>query len=76
MLRAKDVLFGEIAVALELLTREQLDECVALQRRARRNQRLGNICEERGYLTRDDVQRVLQHQSRLVQGRTSAGGGR
>lgn len=74
MLRAKDVLFGEIAVALGLLTREQLDECVELQRRARRNQRLGNICEERGYLTRDDVRRVLQQQSRLVEGQASARG--
>ena len=72
MLRAKDVLFGEIAVALGLLTREQLEECVRLQRRARRHERLGAICEQQGYLTRQQVQQVLQQQNRLQARRAAA----
>lgn len=66
MLRPKDVLFGEIAVTLKLLTSEQLAECITVQRRDRRHRRLGAICEQLGYLLSADVQRVLDQQARLV----------
>jgi len=66
MLRPKDVLFGEIAVALKLMSKEQLAECIAVQRRDRRHRRLGAICEQLGYLVASDVERVLDQQARLV----------
>jgi hypothetical protein len=73
VLRPKDVLFGELAVALKMLTRTQLDECIQLQRKARRHKRLGLVCEERGYLSRTQVRQVLAEQSRLVEHRARGG---
>ena len=65
MLRPKDVLFGEIAVALGFLTRKQLVECIRSQKHGRTHKRLGAMCQDLGYLDARQVDRVLAHQQKL-----------
>jgi hypothetical protein len=65
VLRPRDVLFGEIAVTLGLLSRKDLAECIARQKGARRRVPIGRICEELGYLSPRQVRRVLAEQARL-----------
>ena len=58
----KDVPFGEIAVALGLISRHQLNDCLALQR-DRPTRKLGDLCIEKEYLRPDDVLFILDHQA-------------
>ncbi len=66
MLRTRDILFGEIAVALHFLSRPQLDECLALQRDAKPRRRLGAVCLDLGYLDDQQVEHILTQQARVV----------
>lgn len=54
--------FGSIALTLQIVTREQLEEALRLQHRSREDKRLGEILVETGAMRSDDVQNVLVHQ--------------
>ncbi len=58
-------LFGQLALRDGLITPEQLEEALRLQREAARGQLLGRILVERGYLKETDVARVYQQQIRM-----------
>jgi hypothetical protein len=54
--------FGSIALTLQVVNPEQLEEAVRLQYRSHEDKRLGEILVEIGAMTPSDVQRVLTHQ--------------
>ena len=54
--------FGSIALSLQIVTREQLDEALLLQHRSREDKRLGEILVEIGAMTNADVEKILVHQ--------------
>jgi hypothetical protein len=54
--------FGSIALSLQIVTREQLDEALLLQHRSREDKRLGEILVEIGAMTNADVEKILLHQ--------------
>ena len=60
-------LFGEVAVTLGYLTREQLENALSIQERQDRerepHQPLGVICIELGYLNPRQVREVVDRQS-------------
>jgi eukaryotic-like serine/threonine-protein kinase len=54
-------LFGEVCVSLNLVTREQLEECLVEQRRLRHEGKrrfIGTLLRQKGYLSEEDVRRV------------------
>ncbi len=66
-LRKADTLFGTIAIEKKLLTRENLHEALRVQAVALMHGnkvRLGEVLEERGVLTREQVAQILQLQAR------------
>lgn len=58
----EDLLFGEIALNLKLVTPEQLHECVALQEQQNSSQQIGIILREKGYLTPAGLEKILEEQ--------------
>ena len=62
MLVKKDLLFGSIAVADKVLTTEQLEECLKLQREQQFYKSIGTIMVEKGIIDRDKVGQILQMQ--------------
>lgn len=61
--------FGRIVLDLGLMTVEQLEEAIELQRKRSEGgdfARLGHILVERGYLTPGEVQRVLEAQKIVI----------
>ena len=58
-------LFGMIALSLGMVTRGQLDECLAIQRESAVRHRLGAIILSRGYMNNDQVREVLHVQARV-----------
>ncbi|MBL4846628.1 MAG: serine/threonine protein kinase, partial [Planctomycetes bacterium] len=61
--------FGRIVLDLGLMTADQLEEALALQRKRSEGgdfARLGHILVERGYLTPGEVQRVLEAQKIVI----------
>ncbi len=54
-------LFGEVALRLKLLSKEQLAE-VAVLREKDHAKRIGEICIERGYLEQQQVELILENQ--------------
>ena len=63
-----DILFGQIAIKLNFVTQAQISECLALQQGAQ-GKRLGHLCFERGYLTREQIELVVRHQLTIQQQR-------
>ncbi len=61
-----DLLIGNIALKEELITREQLYDCLVAQER-NPSKSLGAIMVSRGYLTNEDMQRVLELQKRAFE---------
>jgi twitching motility protein PilT len=68
MKNPQDHLFGQIAVALGLLDKANLQKAMAAQRR-RPQAPLGRICELLGLLTEEQVERVLKEQNRILRDR-------
>src|ERR1043165_6290313 len=68
-------LVGQIALAEGLLTLERLDECIRIQGSDTRRRALGEILVEKGYLSPDDLERVIGIQ-RMRFNRISADPGR
>ncbi|MBI5366981.1 MAG: protein kinase [Planctomycetes bacterium] len=64
MSRIKNLLFGKLAVSTKFITEEQLDECLLAQReietRGEVAPRLGEILEQKGYLTRQQIRSLLE----------------
>ncbi|MDQ7779749.1 MAG: serine/threonine-protein kinase, partial [Planctomycetota bacterium] len=60
----KTVLFGKLAVSTRFITQEQLDECVRVQQeyeqRGEKPPKLGEVLEQKGYLTRRQIQSILE----------------
>jgi tRNA A-37 threonylcarbamoyl transferase component Bud32 len=61
----QDILLGRIALANRFVTKEQLDECVKLQK-AGRKEPIGKLLEERGYLTSTQLIAVLELQDKRL----------
>ena len=51
----QDRLFGEIAVRLQLLTREQVGACIDAQRTVDASKRIGEVALGLGLISRDDA---------------------
>ena len=62
---SKQKLFGMIALSMGLVTQEQLQECLDIQRDSLLPRQLGGVMMSRGYLTEAQVREVL-----AVQGKT------
>ncbi|MBI5367572.1 MAG: hypothetical protein HZA54_11085, partial [Planctomycetes bacterium] len=69
MLSKADILFGKIAVNAGFVTEEQIDECVRLQETLAEKKPLGLILMEKGYLTEDTLQEVVEAQRQNLQER-------
>ncbi len=67
-----DRLFGEIAVRLRLLTREQVATCIHAQAADAASKRIGEIALGLGILSREHVALVLSHQARVLERRREA----
>ena len=61
-LDAEASLFGRVAMAMRLLTREQVNAALSKQVSSAYQRRLGEICVELGFLGREDVDRILAEQ--------------
>lgn len=59
------MLFGFIGIGLGMITKNQLDECLETQKQGTgSNHRLGDIMLDKGYLTSDQIQKILSIQQR------------
>ncbi|MBW2734903.1 MAG: hypothetical protein JRH20_21165, partial [Deltaproteobacteria bacterium] len=64
-MNANDHLFGQIAVALKVLSRDDLQRVVRLQRQ-RPEAAIGELCQELELLSSAQVQRILKEQQRVL----------
>ncbi|MDH5676956.1 MAG: PilT/PilU family type 4a pilus ATPase [Myxococcales bacterium] len=64
-----DRLFGEIAIRLQLLTREQVNACVQAQGGGQGARRIGEVACELGYISAGEAEMVLKHQRRIQERR-------
>jgi mannitol/fructose-specific phosphotransferase system IIA component len=60
----EDILFGEIALNLNAISSEQLNECVEIQEKSSYPQQLGAILVEKGYLTPEKLASILEEQQK------------
>ncbi len=68
-----DMLFGQIALHLKLMSRAQLSKVIALQQQQQAPKAIGAVCVELGYLSDDKVQLVLRHQAAVKKKRSASG---
>ena len=61
-----DGLFGQIAVRLGILTKQQLQEVLELQRFARGHKPLGVLLMELNYVTQKDLEKILEAQKQML----------
>jgi len=61
-----DSLFGQIAMRLNIVSRQQLEEALELQRFAKSQKPLGVILMELKYVNEKDLERILEAQKALV----------
>ena len=62
----EDSLFGSILLSFNLITKEQLEECLQFQRKSRDPQLLGEIMVARGVLDSKTVRSILSVQTRKL----------
>jgi hypothetical protein len=62
MIVRKDMLFGSLAIADKAVTKDQLEECLRLQREQQYYKSIGTIMVEKGYIDRDRVGQLLKLQ--------------
>ncbi len=74
MIVKKDLLFGSLAVADKILSGDQLEECLKLQREQQFYKSIGTIMVEKGYLDREKVAELLRMQEENL--KEAAGVGR
>lgn len=60
----EDLLFGEIALNLKVITAEQLNECVEIQEKEGSQRQLGIILVEKKYLTEEILEQILVEQQK------------
>lgn len=60
----KHRLFGILAMSLGLITKEQLDECLAIQEQSTARNPLGAILLAQGYMSEKQVREILAIQSK------------
>ena len=65
----QDRLFCEIAVQLELLTRDQVAECQRAQHGEGKGRNMATITTALGFLSQAEAETVLQHQQRVLEER-------
>ena len=65
----QDRLFGEIAVRLRLMSREQVSMCIHHQQSEVEPRRIGEVATELGYMSDDQVALTLSHQTRILERR-------
>jgi tRNA A-37 threonylcarbamoyl transferase component Bud32/DNA-directed RNA polymerase subunit RPC12/RpoP len=61
----ENILVGKIALNNRFITREQLDECIKLQREGRREP-IGKLLQEKGYITKTQLVTVLELQDKRL----------
>ena len=66
MLDTRGLVIGELAVREKLLTRDQLEEIVALQEKARFGQPLGALMLEKKFLSRAQLDSLLRRQKQAI----------
>ena len=64
-----DGLFGQIALKLEILTKEKLQEVLELQRFSHDHKPLGVLLMEMGYVTEKDLERIVEAGFRIYSDR-------
>jgi tRNA A-37 threonylcarbamoyl transferase component Bud32 len=62
---SEDILLGRIALASRFITKDQLDECVRLQGK-RRKEPLGALLLEKGYITKENLEAALRLQDKRL----------
>lgn len=70
-MNTKDHFFGEVAIALSLLGRDDVERVIRLQKR-RPKATIGQLCRQLGLLTESQVERVLSEQKRILERRRTA----
>ena len=65
----QDRLFCEIAVQLNLLTREQVARCMQMQQREAPGKTIATLATQRGLLDQGAVDRVMHQQQRVLERR-------
>ena len=66
MLDTRGLVIGELAVREKLLTRDQLEDIVALQEKARFSQPLGALMLEKKYLSKAQLDSLLRRQKEAI----------
>ena len=65
----QDRLFGEIAVRLKLLTRQQVAACLQDQAGQQTHRKLGEVALAMGFLSQQQMDMALEHQRRILERR-------
>ncbi|MET0389066.1 MAG: ATPase, T2SS/T4P/T4SS family [Polyangiales bacterium] len=71
-MHAQDRLFCEIAVQLNLLTREQVTRCMQAQQREEAGKNIATLAVQLGFMHHAAVENVMQQQQRLLERRREA----
>jgi len=66
MIVERNLLFGALAVAQKAVTKQQLEECLKIQREQNHYKSLGILMLEKGYLTRDRIRQLLKLQEKSL----------
>ncbi len=66
-----DSLFGQIALKLGIITKQQLGEALELQRFAKVQKPLGVLLMELKYVSQVDLQKIVKHQEEILQAASS-----
>jgi hypothetical protein len=61
------LLVGQIALDLQFITRQQLDECLVLQAGQVKSRSIGALLVENGFLTEEHLAKVMEEQKRRLQ---------
>ena len=59
--------FGVIALGLGMINKDQLSECLEVQKESSIRRRIGAIMRARGYLTEEQVREVLSSQGKTLE---------
>ncbi|MHC4600390.1 MAG: hypothetical protein ACYS47_15440 [Planctomycetota bacterium] len=63
----EDMLFGKIALRQNMITQEQLDECLKEQEASEEPKLIGVILMEKGFITKEQLREVLEYQKQHQQ---------
>ena len=61
----EDILFGRIAVLNKIITQEQFEEALLIQKKGKYLRPIGMILLEKKYITEKDLKAILETQKRL-----------